>query len=253
MVQITNQFERALALLVSQFRGQKANGELTNLQKLIKVLIAPAQRLEDVKWQLKTERWLSTSIGAQLDEIGVILGLPRKIGESDEDYRERLQFQIFINTTSGTPEEVMAVLAFLTQATHVNYHDIGIAAFQLETNGLKFPNPPNELNDGIFQVSPAGVNYAPIVATYDVPISFELGGDLTDQPLAVNANTADPTEERLLSMEIYAGNPVLYVAAGAVESNGPNGGLDELDFPLDTAGQLSELIQKGGNAPARRF
>jgi hypothetical protein len=147
----------------------------------------------------------------------------------------------------------MAVLAFLTQATHVNYHDIGIAAFQLETNGLKFPNPPNELNDGIFQVSPAGVNYAPIVATYNVPISFELGGDLTDQPLAVNANTLDPLEERLLSMEIYPGNPVLYVAAGAVESNGPNGGLDELDFPLDTAGQLSELIQKGGNAPARRF
>ena len=253
MVQITDQFERALALLASQFRGQKSNGELTNLQKLIKVIVTPMQRLEDAKWQLKTERWLTTSVGAQLDELGVILGLPRKLNESDDDYRERLQFQIFINTTSGTPEEVMAVLAFLTQATHTNYHDIGIADYQLETNGLKFPNPPNELNDGIFQVSPAGVNYAPIVATYNVPISFELGGDLTDQPLAVNANASDPFEERELQMEIYAGSPVLYVSAGAVESNGPDGGLDELDFPLETAGQLSELIQKGGNSPARRF
>ena len=250
MVQITNQFQRALSLLVSQFRGQKPDGSLTNLQKLLKVIVEPAQQLENVKWQLKTERWLSTSVGQQLDEIGVILGLPRKINESDSDYRERLQFQIFINTTSGTPEEVMAVLAFLTQATHVNYHDIGIAAFQLETNGLKFPNPPNDLNDGIFQVSPAGVNYAPIVATYNVPISFELGGDLTDEPLYVNANENDPTELRELEMEPY--NAILYVAAGAVESNGPNGGLDELDFPLETAGQLSELIQKGGNAPARR-
>lgn len=251
MVQITNQFERALALLVSQFRGQKTNGELTNLQKLLKVLVAPAQRLEDVKWQLKTERWLSTAIGAQLDEIGVILGLPRELNESDEDYRERLEFQIFINNTSGTPEEVMAVLAFLTDATHVNYHDIGIAAFQLETNGLKnlsAPDEPNELNDGIFQVSPAGVNYAPIVATYNVPIPFELGGDLTDQALLVYPDSGDPTN---LEMEPY--NQILYVAAGAVESNGPNGGLDELDFPLDTAGQLSELIQKGGNAPPRRF
>jgi hypothetical protein len=253
MVQITDQFQRALALLVSQFRGQKPNGQLTNLQKLIKVIVTPMQFLEDTKWALKTERWLSTSIGAQLDELGVILGLPRKINESDEDYRERLQFQIFINTTSGTPEEVMAVLAFLTQATHTNYHDIGIAAFQLETNGLKFPNPPNELNDGIFQVSPAGVNYAPIVATYNVPISFELGGDITDQMLVVNANVNDPTEERPLQMDIYPGTPVLYVSAGAVESNGPDGGLDELNFPLETAGQLSELIQKGGNSPARRF
>lgn len=253
MVQITNQFQRALALLVSQFRGQKSNGELTNFQKLIKVLVQPFQELEDVKWQLKTERWLNTAVGAQLDEIGAILGLPREIGESDEDYRERLQFQIFINTTSGTPEEVMAVLAFLTEATHTNYHDIGIAAFQLETNGLKFPNPPNDLNDGIFQVSPAGVNYAPIVATYNVPIPFELGGDLTDQEFAVVPNTNDINQLNSLQMEIYAGNPVLYVAAGAVESNGPNGGLDELDFPLPTAGQLSELIQKGGNSPARRF
>lgn len=252
MVQITNQFQRALALLASQFRDQKPDGELTNFQKLIKVLVTPFQQLEDVKWQLKTQRWLSTSIGAQLDEIGVILGLPRQINESDEDYRERLQFQIFINTSSGTPEEVMAILAFLTQATHVNYHDIGIAAFQLETNGLKFPNPPNDLNDGIFRASPAGVNYAPIVATYNVPISFELGGDLTDQLLAVNPNANDYSQQNSLQMETYPGNPVLYVSAGAVESNGPLGGLDELDFPLDTAGQLSELIQKGGNAPARR-
>lgn len=251
MVQITNQFQRALSLLVSQFRGEKADGSLTNLQKLIKVLVAPLQDLENVRWQLKTQRWLSTAIGAQLDEIGVILGLPRQLGESDEDYRERLQFQIFINNTSGTPEEVMAVLAFLTQATHTNYHDIGIAAFQLETNGLKFPNPPNQLNDGIFQVSPAGVNYAPIVATYNVPISFELSGDLTDVPLLVAPNSNDVTE--LTNLLIEPENALLYVASGQYENNGPNGGLDELDFPLATAGQLSELIQKGGNAPARRF
>lgn len=251
MVQITNQFERALALLVSQFRGQKPDGSLTNLQKLIKVLVIPFQQLEDVKWQLKTERWLSTAIGAQLDEIGVILGLPRIIGESDEDYRERLQFQIFINSTSGTPEQVMSVLRFLTNGTYSNYHDIGIADYQLETNGLKFPNPVNQLNDGIFQVSPAGVNYAPIVATYNVPISFELSGDLTSEPLFVAPNTNDTSE--LVNLLVEPLNEILYVAAGAYENNGPNGGLDELDFPLETAGQLSELIQKGGNAPARRF
>lgn len=248
MVQITNQFERALALLASQFRDQKANGDLTNFQKLIKVLVKPMQDLENVKWELKTERWLSTAIGQQLDEIGLILGLPRNLGESDEDYRERLQFQIFINISSGTPEEVMQVLAFLTHATHVNYHDIGIADFQLETNGLTFPDPVNDLNDAIFQVSPAGVNYAPIVATYNVPISFELGADLADEPLFIAPDSSEITNLLLAPVP-----GILYVAAGAVGDNGPNGGLDELDFPLNTAGQLSELIQKGGNAPAQRY
>lgn len=251
MVQILNEYQRALSLLVSQFRGEKANGDLTNLQKLLRCLVTPFQLLEDAKWQLKTERWLATAIGVQLDEIGVILGLPRNINESDEDYRERLYFQIFINTSSGTPEQVMAVLKFLTEATYVNIFEYQIAGFQLETNGLKFPNPPNELNEAIFRVSPAGVNYAPIVATYNVPISFEFGGDSTPEPLFVAPNPDNPAELVNLEMEPY--NAILYVNAGAVEDSGPNGGFEELNFPLPTAGQLSELIQIGGNFPPGRF
>lgn len=37
MALITNHFERAVALLASQFRFQLVDGELTNLQKVIKV------------------------------------------------------------------------------------------------------------------------------------------------------------------------------------------------------------------------
>jgi hypothetical protein len=251
MVQITNEFDRAMSLLASQFRGQKANGELTNLQKLIKILCVPAQELEDVNWQLKTQRWLDVAVGYQLDELGIILGVARQIGESDEDYRERLQFQIFINTSNGTPEDSIKVLAFLTQGTNIGYHELRPAAYQMETNGLKFPDPPNELNDGLFSVSPAGVNYVPIVATYNVPISFELSGDLSLDPLWVAPDSSDYTILTNLEVEPY--NKIIYVSAGNVEDTGPNGGLDELNFPLPTAGQLSELIQKGGNFPARRF
>lgn len=251
MVQILNEYQRAMSLLVSQFRGEKPNGDLTNLQKLIKCLIVPFQQLEDTKWQLKTERWLATAVGVQLDEIGIILGLSRLQDESDEDYRERLYFQIFINTSSGTPEQVMTVLKFLTNATEVDIHDYPIAAFQLETNGLKFPNPPNQLNEAIFRVSPAGVNYAPIVATYGAPIVFELGGDSTPEPLFVAPDPDDPSYLTNLLMEPY--NAILYVNAGAVEDTGPNGGFAELDFPSPIAGALSELIQIGGNFPPRRF
>jgi hypothetical protein len=247
MVQINNNYQRAIALLASQFRGDNPGGLPTNLQKLIRALVYPAQELEDVNYELLNERWLSTSIGDQLDEIGVILGLPRLINESDDDYRERLQFQIFINTSVGSPEDSIRVLQFFTQASHIGYIERPSAFYQMETNGTKFPIPPNQLNESIFSVSPAGVNYAPIVATYGVSIPFEFSGDLRLDPLGLNNNSI---ELNTLEVEPYAS--LLYVSAGNVEDGGPNGGLDELGYPLATAGQLSELIQINGNSPPRR-
>ena len=250
MVQITNVLERTLGILVAQFRDQKPDGGLTNFQKLIKVLCGPAQELQDVLWQLKTERWLSTAIGEQLDEIGEILGLPRNPGESDEDYRERLQFQIFVNISSGTPEDIIRAIQFLTEANNIVFSDVFPAFFQLETDGLKFPVPPNDLNDAIFRMSPAGVNYAPITATYGVEIPFQVSSDLTLEPLYVVPDENAPGNSVELLLQPY--NEVLYVSAGTTSDTGPEGGLDELDFPSAIAGQLSELIQKNGNFPARR-
>lgn len=255
MVEINNMYERAIALLASQFRDQKDNGEPTNLQKLIRALVIPAQELQDVNQELLTERWITTAIGQQLDEIGVILGLPRLVDESDEDYRERLQFQIFINNSVGSPEDAIRMLKYLTNASHIGYYEPWPAFYQMETNGLKFPIPPNQLNDALFSISPAGVNYAPIIATYDFPISFELGGDLRSDPLGIAPDQTDPSIITTLKIE-QSGVPteaILYVSAGNVEANGPNGGLDELNFPLPTAGQVSELIQKNGNLPPRRY
>jgi hypothetical protein len=248
MVLITNHTKRSLSLLASQFRSEKSNGDMTNFQKMIKCFSDELQEAEDVNQQLLEERWLENAIGKQLDMIGEILDLPRQLGESDDDYRERLQFQIFINSSNGTPEDVIETLKFLTKSSYVNYLERDYGFFQLEMNGIKFPNPPNDLNEVIKKVSPAGVNYAPIVATYGVPIPFELSGDLSSDPLVVNPS--DDAENHL-EMEPYLS--ILYVSAGNVTKNGPNGGLDELNYPLPTAGQISELIQKGGNLIPPRY
>ena len=250
MVKINNHFERAISLLANQFRALKSDNSLTNLQKVIQALITLAQGLEDVNWELKTERWLDVAIGQQLDEIGIILGLPRNPGESDQDYRERLRFQIYINTSSGTPENIISMLSFLTKGDRIWFHDLFPAAFQLETNGTVFPDPWNDLNEAIFDASPAGVNYAPIIATRGVEIPFELAGDYALEPLGVVPDEDEPNEIHNLQVEPYAA--LLYVQNGTLQDTGPEGGLDELGFPLSYAGQLSELIQKGGNAPPRR-
>ncbi len=247
MVLIINHFQRAISLLASQFQFEKEDGSLTNLQKIIKSITSELQILDLVNYQLKTNRWLDSASGKQLDELGEILGLPRNPGESDEDYRERLQFQIFINTSNGTPEEMIEILRFLTDASYIGYFERECAFYQMETNGLKFPNPPNDLNDAMFRVSPAGVNYVPIVATYNVPISFNLSGDLSDDLLYLNRQS---TTNENLKVETY--DKLVHVSIGSVFQDGI-GGLDELGTPLASAGQLSELIQKSGNFIAKRF
>lgn len=250
-MEIDNFFERSLSLLASQFRDFKPDGSLTNLQKLIKVLSAPFQEIADVIQELKTERWLSTAIGQQLDEIGIILGLPRNPNESDEAYRQRLQFQVYINIYSGTPEQLMNILKNVTNASYVGYLETEFAYFQLETNGLTFPTPINSLNQLIKDSSPAGVNYAPIVLTYNMPIVFSFGDDVTDVPLNVAPNENDPLELHELEVEPY--NSILYVANGYIsDDNFGEGGLAELNYPSEDAGSLAEVLQINGNFPARR-
>ena len=109
------------------------------------------QEIDDVDQTLKFDRSIETSVGVQLDGLGQILGLARLPDEGDEDYREKLKFQIFINKSNGTPEEVIAVLKFLTKATKIRYHEYYPAAFQMDTDGVTFSVPPRAagLSDSI--------------------------------------------------------------------------------------------------------
>lgn len=248
MVQILNVYDRAMSLIISQFRDFKPDGSLTNLMKLIKVLADELQELEDVNWQLKTLRWLDTSIGAQLDEIGIILGLPRNPGESDDNYRQRLRFQIFVNSTSGTPEQLISILKFLTDAQTVIYIERDFAFLEMTTDGLNFPNPPNILNQGLFSLTPAGINYVPITATYNQQQVFGFSGDIAVVPLEVNPQVG---EANTLEMEPY--NSILHVNNGDLEDRMDYFGIAELGYPSPWAGILSELIQINGNFPSRRF
>lgn len=247
-MQILNVYERTLALLVSQFRDSRPDGSLSNFQKLIRAISSSLQNVEDVNWELFSERWLNTAVGFQLDEIGVLLGLPRNPNESDESYRFRLRVQIFINIAKGTPEEQINLLRILTDASYIGYHELQPAAFQLETNGTLFPDPWNSLNQSIKQISPAGVAYTPITATLGEEWVLRFGGNQALGPLYVS-----PDGINLGPLEVEPYNSILYVSSGAVEIDTTSGQLAELNFPNPQAGILSELIQIDGQLTPRRF
>lgn len=95
----------AVALLPHQF------ADSANLQALIRALVGEttgAQELEDVLWQLLTERALAVATGYRLDEIGVIVGQPREFTD-DDSYRALLYGKIGINSSKGTPEQLIAI------------------------------------------------------------------------------------------------------------------------------------------------
>lgn len=258
MVDIPNYFERAIALLASQFQIRNPDGSLTNLQKLVQALSGQAQVINTQQQLLLTMRSLNTAQGIQLDGLGQILGLPRISGQSDASYREDLQFQVFINGSNGTPEELIHILKFLTDATDVWYLELYPAAFWMTTNGLTFPPTPSDLVSIIQNVSPAGVEFVTLVATYDTN-PFVFSSDPFTEQFFVAPNPNDPLQLNPLEVNPGLGPVDLYIQRGQTHNPNFGGGFAEAlgNYPSYTyddigAGQFAEAIQINGNLPPSR-
>lgn len=248
MALIPNHVQRAIALLAGQFQQSLLDGEYSRFQRLIQAFVTQFQEIDDVDQTLKSQRSIETSVGVQLDGLGQILGLSRLPDESDDDYREKLKFQIFINKSNGTPEEVIAVLKFLTKATKIRYHEYYPAAFQMDTDGVTFSVPPEQLVSAIQSVSPAAVQYTPITATYGVPLPFVFSGDPIIELLDVAPFESTPFDFRNLQVQV---TDLLAVNAGNVVNPTFGGCFAEFGTPIDTtgAGQLAEVIMFNGSEP----
>jgi len=256
MADITNYFERCIALLASQFQIRNPDGSLTNFQKVIEALSKQAQVINTQQQLLQTMRYLNTAQGVQLDGLGQILGLPRIPGQSDDSYRESLRFQIFINQSHGTPEEVIKILQYLTDATMVWYFEDYPAAYQMATNGLQGVDSlggtvnPGDLVGVIQSVSPAGVQFIALTATYNTN-PFTFSEDPFDTQFFVAPNPGDPTELHPFQADPGTGLQDFYVQTGETTNPDFGGGFAEAlgvypNYTIDTtgAGQMAEAIQQ---------
>lgn len=260
MVDIEDFYSRMVILLASQFQGTTPDGSKTNLQK---ILYVQSQQYQDIQTQLNLLngfRNLNTAQGVQLDGLGEIIGLLRVTGQPDDDqiidgvqvtgYRQDLQFQIFVNNSQGTPEEVIYILSYLTKASEVWYNEVYPAAYQMSTNGLNFPDFPSDLVGAIQQVSPAGVNFLNIAATYNTN-PFVFSSDPIDEQFFVAPNPVDPTQANPFQVEGGSGAEDLYIQRGEVINPNFGGGFAEgnTNNSVDTtgAGQIAEAIMTGGN------
>ena len=111
---ITTHVNDALERLLFQYKDKvRMNGMISSTTEGL-------QELENTFWDVLTLRWINSASGEQLDRLGAIVVLDRD-GRTDEQYRVWLVGKIAINTSKGTPQNLVAAMNLLFGADKSQY------------------------------------------------------------------------------------------------------------------------------------
>lgn len=141
--------EALLGILYEQYKSSP------NIIAIIEAVAERADILDDVEQELYGMLDIATATGATLDLLGSLVNVPRN-GFSDDIYRARILGTAGASR-SGTPEDIIATIKFLTGSTSVMYAPAYPAGFWAV---------PGKNGDRITQkfldtISPAGVQALP--------------------------------------------------------------------------------------------
>jgi hypothetical protein len=123
-----------LARLPEQFRRKTDNPN--HNEKLLLAVAEQVQSLETACQQALIQRTIDRSIGAQLDDIGELVG-ERRNGLDQETYRRRLRARVAVHRSKGTIEDVIRVtnLVVFDDAARIRIQPLPIAGVIVHVEG----------------------------------------------------------------------------------------------------------------------
>lgn len=129
ITKINNLLELAQARMLQQFKADCA----PELDKLLSVLIAEGQEVEDQLFKLRDERSVDNAVGAQLDTIADIVGIDRE-GRTDPELNDLISVQIQVNSTGGQEPALASLIDVLTVATVIDILEVFPAGLDIFIN-----------------------------------------------------------------------------------------------------------------------
>jgi len=128
MEKITSYYNLITSKVLEQYK------EKDNFKKILECFSAEFDVLENVFFDLYIKRWLSNSVGKQLDNIGYNLSIERQ-GLQDSDYRQIIYARIGQYNSNGTINNIMDLAKLMTNADFVVFTEIFPAKINLAIIG----------------------------------------------------------------------------------------------------------------------
>lgn len=148
-----------------------------NLQGVLTAIINPIQDIESALTDMNTLRYLPNAQGAQLDVIGIIVGLARVAGQSDASYITALYGQIIVNVSQGDPEGLISAFHVFTGSTFTLIYE-GICTLIFQSPWI----PPdqdtvNAVLSRLQEAASAGI-FVESIVSFDATNAFAYDGIL---------------------------------------------------------------------------
>lgn len=126
---ITDELERPLSRLPQQFQDSEV------LKDIISIFVEELFELQTVMTDILDTMDIEKAEGYWLDVIGVILDTPRD-GATDEEYRVRLNLEVYYNSSTGAAEYITSALRYMTGGESIRLLDTGSANLNATTDGI---------------------------------------------------------------------------------------------------------------------
>lgn len=171
--------------LLERFKGRP------NFEALLRIFLKRVQHFDDVVYELYTGVWLDNATGAQLDNLGDVVG-EQRLGRSDTLFRLGVRARILINRSNGKVPELLKLARLLVgDSPDITYTPQPPAAFSLDIIGVT--SDPQTVHDLLDQMRGAGIRMDLTYAD-DIEHAFTFAVDDTPDVLDTDKGFGDDTD-----------------------------------------------------------